>query len=145
MNLADKEIFKDVFSILDFSKDGRITEQEIQYVSECLGLHLTDQEIVDLIHKTDRRSVGHISFGCFVKTIVHIMSTHQNHEIMRSAFGVYDKTNCGFITPENLKNVLVDLNQRIEIDEIVSMIREYDTDGDGRLSFEEFVEMMTHS
>lgn len=146
MDLTEEEIevFKDVFGILDCSKDGSITEQEIEYVSECLGLYLTDHDIAALMHMTDRNGVGHISFGCFVKTIAHIMSTPQNDELMRSAFRVYDKTNCGYITTENLTNVLVDLNQRIEVYEIEKMIRAYDTDGDGRLSYDEFVEMMTN-
>lgn len=145
MDLTHSEVklFKDVFSILDSSEDGRITEKEIEQLSESLDLNLGHYEISALMHMTDCKGLGYITFTSFLRTMVHIMSTRHNDDIYRSAFRVYDATNCGFITSENLSTLLTQLNQRVNNEEIENMIREYDTDGDGCLSYEEFLSMMT--
>lgn len=145
LTAAELKIFRDVFSILDTSEDGRITEKEIEQLSESLELNLQHYEIASLMHMTDRKGVGYISFGCFLKTMIHTMSTKHNDDVYRNAFRVFDTANCGFITTDSLRNLLIQLNQRVEMEDIESMIRTYDTDKDGFLSYEDFVSMMTEN
>lgn len=44
-----------------------------------------------------------------------------------------------------LRNVMINLGERLTDDEAEQMIREADLDGDGRVSYEEFARIMTIS
>ncbi|TYH24192.1 hypothetical protein ES288_A03G071900v1 [Gossypium darwinii] len=61
---------------------------------------------------------------------------------LRQAFGMYDEDGCGFITPKGLKKMLKKLGESKSIDECMVMIKHFDINGDGVLSFEEFRVMM---
>ena len=58
-------------------------------------------------------------------------------------FLVYDKDGDGFISAAELKQTMTDLGQELTDEEVDEMMREADIDGDGQVSFEEFVTMMT--
>nr|KJB19808.1 hypothetical protein B456_003G119700 [Gossypium raimondii] len=61
---------------------------------------------------------------------------------LRQAFGMHDEDGCGFITPKGLKKMLKNLGESKSIDECKVMIKHFDINGDGVLSFEEFRVMM---
>ena len=72
------------------------------------------------------------------------MDTESEEEI-KEAFRVYDKDGNGFISASELKYLMTKLEEKIKDKEIDKMIGDLDIDGDGRVSFEEFVKMMTES
>jgi calcium-binding protein CML len=55
---------------------------------------------------------------------------------------LYDIDNCGFIRAKDLKTMLGRLGESRSIDECEVMINKFDLNGDGVLSFEEFMVMM---
>jgi len=55
---------------------------------------------------------------------------------------MYDTERCGFITPKRLKKILKKMGESKSIDECKSMIKQFDLNRDGVLSFEEFRIMM---
>ncbi|MBA0670117.1 hypothetical protein Goklo_024378 [Gossypium klotzschianum] len=61
---------------------------------------------------------------------------------LRQAFGMHDEDGCGFITPKGLKKMLKKLGESKSITECKVMIKHFDINGDGVLSFEEFRVMM---
>jgi calcium-binding protein CML len=61
---------------------------------------------------------------------------------LREAFRLYDIDNCGFIRAKDLKTMLGRLGESRSIDECEVMINKFDLNGDGVLSFEEFMVMM---
>jgi calcium-binding protein CML len=61
---------------------------------------------------------------------------------LREAFNLYDIDNCGFIRAKDLKTMLGRLGESRSIDECEVMINKFDLNGDGVLSFEEFMVMM---
>ena len=61
---------------------------------------------------------------------------------MRTAFRVFDKNGDGFIQLEELKAVMKSLGNKLTDKELDDMLKKYDTDGDGQISYEEFVVMM---
>ena len=70
-------------------------------------------------------------------------------EVCWKAFRVFDLDGNGVITPEELQQVLgTDSGEALSNgfkksqDDIVQIIRECDTDGDGNINFEEFLAMM---
>ena len=55
---------------------------------------------------------------------------------------VFDKNGDGFISVDELRHVMTSLGEPMTIEEAEECIREVDTDGDGRVNYEEFIQMM---
>jgi Ca2+-binding EF-hand superfamily protein len=60
--------------------------------------------------------------------------------VLRS-FELFDFDKKGYLTAEDIRRVADDLGERIPPEEIQSMIDEFDTDGDGAISREDFLEI----
>lgn len=63
-------------------------------------------------------------------------------EEMLEAFRVFDTDGNGSITADELRQIFVNLGEKLTEDEIADMIDEADTDGDGEINYQEFVTMM---
>ena len=80
--------------------------------------------------------------------------------VVREAFRVFDSDGSGFIDAEELRQVIiimmmiktmmiimmvqvmVNLGEKLSEDEVEMMIKEADTNGDGLVNYEEFINMM---
>lgn len=60
----------------------------------------------------------------------------------KDAFSLFDKNHDGFITTKTLGDVLRSLNINPNEDELAHMIAEADLNGQGGISFEDFIQMM---
>ena len=59
-------------------------------------------------------------------------------------FAVFDKDGDGFITLTELRNVMVNIGEKISEEEILDMIQEADTDGNGKVDFKGKVTQQGH-
>ena len=57
---------------------------------------------------------------------------------------VFDRDGDGYISAEELSQVMLTLGESLTQDEIDEMIREADLDGDGKVGYDEFATMMSH-
>lgn len=62
----------------------------------------------------------------------------------KEAFKVFDKDGNGYIEPAELKQVMQSLGETLTDADIEDMMKEADTDNDGRVNYDEFVNMMKH-
>ena len=60
----------------------------------------------------------------------------------KEAFSLFDKDGDGSITSEELRTVLTSLGQNPSITELHEIIQEVDSDGNGKIEFSEFLNMM---
>ena len=58
------------------------------------------------------------------------------------ALQIFDKDGDGYITPHELRAVMTQMGEHVRNDEIDAIIREADTDGDGRINYAEFFTMV---
>ncbi|KAJ0407770.1 hypothetical protein ATCC90586_003272 [Pythium insidiosum] len=72
---------------------------------------------------------------------IHRTST-VNMDMFKEAFALFDKDESGYIDCSELMRVLEALGQRLSMTEVEAIMRDADTDGDGKISFLEFVAMM---
>ena len=61
---------------------------------------------------------------------------------MDVAFKMFDKDKNGYIEREELKQMMTKLGEKLTDSEIDEMMKEADTDKDGRVNYNEFLAMM---
>merc|ERR1712066_1086820 len=61
---------------------------------------------------------------------------------LKEAFRIYDKKADGFITTDQLREIIAELDQRLTKEDLDGIIEEIDEDGSGTMDFDEFCAMM---
>ena len=136
-----------MFQIFDKDGDGRITKKELNDSLKNLGIIIPEKELCQMIDKIDVNGDGCVDieeFGELYKTIMVEDEDEIGEEDMREAFNVFDRNGDGFITVDELKAVLssLGLKQGKTLEECRKMIIQVDVDGDGRVDYKEFRQMM---
>ncbi|KAF7132734.1 hypothetical protein RHSIM_Rhsim09G0029100 [Rhododendron simsii] len=133
-----------VFQMFDKNGDGRITKKELNDSLENMGIFIPDPELTQMIEKIDVNGDGCVDIDEFGALYQSIMEERDEEEDMREAFNVFDQNGDGFITVEELRSVLASLGmkQGRTVEDCKRMIMKVDVDGDGRVNFNEFKQMM---
>ncbi|KAG7557761.1 EF-hand domain [Arabidopsis suecica] len=143
----DSTELKRVFQMFDKDGDGRITTKELNESLKNLGIIIPENELTQIIQKIDVNGDGCVDieeFGELYKTIMVEDEDEVGEEDMKEAFNVFDRNGDGFITVDELKAVLssLGLKQGMSLEECRKMIIQVDVDGDGRVDYKEFRQMM---
>ncbi|XP_048558076.1 probable calcium-binding protein CML22 [Triticum urartu] len=152
---ADRAELARVFELFDRNGDGRITREELEDSLGKLGIPVPGDELAAMIARIDADGDGCVDVEEFGELYRTIMSTssggdqkdssdEEEDEDMREAFRVFDANGDGFITVDELSAVLASLGlkQGRSAEECRRMIGQVDRDGDGRVDFHEFRQMM---
>ncbi|KAK8614680.1 hypothetical protein V6N13_068476 [Hibiscus sabdariffa] len=133
--LTDDQIseFREAFCLIDKDSDGFITIEELASVIQTLDANPTRLMISEVDDVED--------FEDFVNIMARKMQERVVDEL-KEAFKVFDRDQDGFISADELRQVMMNLGERITMEEAEQMIREADLDGDGVVSYEEFARMM---
>ncbi|CAB4294003.1 unnamed protein product [Prunus armeniaca] len=140
----DPNELKRVFQMFDRNGDGQITKQELNDSLENLGIFIPDKELFNMIQKIDVDGDGCVDIDEFGELYQSIMDERDEDEDMKEAFNVFDQNGDGFITVDELRSVLssLGLKQGRTIEDCKRMIMKVDVDGDGRVNYKEFKQMM---
>uniref|UniRef100_A0ACD5URZ8 Uncharacterized protein n=1 Tax=Avena sativa TaxID=4498 RepID=A0ACD5URZ8_AVESA len=152
---ADGAELARVFELFDRNGDGRITREELEDSLGKLGMAVPGDELAAMIARIDADGDGCVDAEEFVELYRAITSSsgaetpaaaaaEDEEEDMREAFRVFDANGDGYITVEELGAVLssLGLKQGRTAEECRRMIGQVDRDGDGRVDFHEFRQMM---
>ncbi|KAK4775879.1 hypothetical protein SAY87_023840 [Trapa incisa] len=135
--------FKEVFSLLDKDGDGCITVKELVWAIRSLEQHPTEEELRIMIREVDVDGNGTIKLGEFLNLMARKMKETAADDELKEAFQVFDKDQDGYISPEELRRVMLNLGEKLTDEEVEMMVKEADLDGDGQINYEEFIRMMT--
>ncbi|KAH7571911.1 hypothetical protein ACOSP7_014808 [Xanthoceras sorbifolium] len=134
--------FQEAFCLLDRDGDGCITIEELATAIRSLDQNPTEEELQNMINEVDINGNGTIEFGEFLNLMARKMKESEAEEELREAFKVFDKDQDGYISPNELRQVMINLGEKLTDEELEQMIREADLDGDGQVNYDEFVRMM---
>jgi calmodulin len=143
-SLTDEQVaeFREAFSLFDKNGDGQITNQELGTVMRSLAQNPSESELQDMIDEVDADHSGSIDFSEFLAMMARKMRDTDSEEEIREAFKVFDRDNNGYISAAELRHVMTSIGEKLTDDEVDEMIREADKDGDGRIDYQEFVQLM---
>ncbi|XP_010442165.1 PREDICTED: calcium-binding protein CML37 isoform X2 [Camelina sativa] len=132
-----------VFDYMDSNSDGKISGEELQSCVSLLGGSLSSREAEEVVKISDVDGDGFIDFGEFLKLMEgDDGSDEERRKELREAFGMYVMEGEEFITAASLRRTLSRLGESCTVDACKGMIRGFDQNDDGVLSFDEFVLMM---
>ncbi|XP_015063064.1 calcium-dependent protein kinase 34-like [Solanum pennellii] len=140
--LSEEEIMglKQMFKNMDTDNSGTITLEELKQGLAKQGTKLSDYEIKQLMEAADADGNGTIDYEEFITATVH-MNKMDREEHLYTAFQYFDKDHSGYISREELEQALREFGMDDEND-LREIIKEVDTDHDGRINYDEFVAMM---
>ncbi|MBA0738435.1 hypothetical protein Gogos_011788 [Gossypium gossypioides] len=136
--------FKKVFQMFDKNGDGRISKEELNDSLKKLGIFIPDDELTQMIEKIDVNGDNYVDIDEFRELYQSFMNDKDEEEDILEAFKVFDQNGDGYISVDELMSILVSLGlkQGKTIEDCKKMIMKVDVDGDGRVNFLEFKQMM---
>ncbi|TVU04808.1 hypothetical protein EJB05_47943, partial [Eragrostis curvula] len=138
-NLPVEELDKYVqmFRLMDKDHNGNLSLEELKEGLHINGQPVPESEIKMLLEAADTDGNGTLDCDEFVTVSLHLKKM-TNDEYLASAFKYFDKDGSGFIELDELREELGPSDQEV----ILDIIRDVDTDQDGRISYQEFELMM---
>ncbi|KAL6882635.1 hypothetical protein ACP4OV_011325 [Aristida adscensionis] len=142
-NLSPEEIkgLKQMFNNMDTDRSGTITVEELKEGLRKLGSKISEAEVQKLMEAVDVDKSGSIDYTEFLTAMMNKHKLEKEEDLLR-AFQHFDKDNSGYITRDELEQAMAEYGMGDEAS-IKEVLDEVDKDKDGRIDYEEFVEMMT--
>ena len=137
-----KKTCEEVFELFDKNRDGSIDARELGMVIRAAGGNPTEEDIQDVLKEYDINKNGKIEFNEFLTYYEAKYREPDSEEELKSAFKVFDKDGNGFIDKDELMNVVTTLGEPLSPEEADEMIRDADTNRDGRIDYKEFVKFI---
>jgi calmodulin len=129
--------------VIDRDGDGYISAEDLQIVIQSLGGNPRESEIQEMIHEVDEDGKGTISFDEFLKIMARKSKTENDEdEDLKEAFAIFDMDGNGFVTAQEMQQVMSNFGISLSMEDVVEMIKSADVDGDGTLNIEEFYSLM---
>ncbi|OAY66327.1 Calcium-dependent protein kinase 30 [Ananas comosus] len=141
LSIEEVEVIRDMFTLMDTDNNGKVTFEELKSGLQKVGSQLAEPEMKLLMEAADVDGNGYLDYGEFVAVTIHLQRL-SNDEHLRRAFVFFDKDESGYIEFEELREALKDEYGEADTEVVNDILREVDTDKDGRISYEEFVAMM---
>ena len=133
-----EEELRDMINEIDEDGNGTVDFEEfLIMMSKKLKDHDSEEEL---------RYCNLLHYVFFDKITIILMTFHSNKKflvcVIREAFKVFDSDGNGFINASELRQVMMNLGEKLSEEEVEMMIKEADTNGDGLVNYEEFINMM---
>ncbi|TQD74472.1 hypothetical protein C1H46_040000 [Malus baccata] len=129
---------REIFRPFDRNNYGSLTQLELR----SLLCSLVDA----LIQKADTNNNGLVKFLEFIGLVApELLSAKSPYtdDQLRQLFLMFDRHGNGFITVTELAHSMVKLDHALTTEELTGIIKEADTDEDGRINFHEFSHAIT--
>lgn len=133
----------EAFELLDSDKNDKIDYYELKVALRALGFKVTKEDIIRLFRSYDPNDTSYISRTDFIEIARDLLLKRDPLDEMKSAFELFDTDQQGGISVANLRRIARELDLQPSEEDLRAMIDEFDTNGDGLVSLEDFIEIMT--
>ncbi|GAX78802.1 hypothetical protein CEUSTIGMA_g6239.t1 [Chlamydomonas eustigma] len=133
------------FKTMDCDNNGFVNPRQLKVSLRALGFPVKKSEVADLLKK--RLDDGHdrLGYETFKSVLTEKFAERTFRDDMRRAFQLLDIHGTGKIDSYTLRRVTKSLGMDVSDMEQKAMIEEFDEDGDGMISENEFMAIMAAS
>ena len=125
------------FRRYDANGDGTISGKELVPLMHDLSLRTSAHKMKAFLRSVDSDNSGSIDFEEFAALI-----SKKLLEPIKNMFQSFDNDGDGYITADDLRKGMREFNENVTDDELAKFVAAADKDGDGLVSYEEFVQVM---
>ena len=129
--------------MFDKDNDGSITIKELRTAMRSLGYNPSAEELQDLIREYDKDDSGTIELNEFMKLMTNKIKEQEEVNQLIEMFEVFDRNGDGLLSKDEIKNLFDSINEEISDEILEEFIKEADLDNDGKINFQEFVNLLT--
>ncbi|XP_061183221.1 uncharacterized protein LOC133191487 [Saccostrea echinata] len=138
MALLTKDQYKEIkasFRAMDVNGDGRLSIKEFRDAANKMGQNVTTAQVKEMFKLIDDDGDDYLSYKEYEKMMVEQLETQiMELQFLEKCFAKMDVNGDGTITAKEIAKTMG--ISRSDADELV---KEGDMDGDGELTFDEFV------
>ncbi|KAK1313759.1 putative calcium-binding protein CML18 [Acorus calamus] len=132
-----------VFGRFDVNGDGKISSEDLHSVFRSLGSAVSKGEVSRMMEQMNADLEGVVNLKAFSDfQAIGGEDVAGKLKDLREAFKMFDQDANELISAEELHKVMSSLGENYSVSDCEKMIRFFDSDGDGSVSFREFKEMM---
>ncbi len=142
-NLSEQEIceLREAFNIFDKDSDGAIALDKLILLLKSLKQNPTQNEIKELAETFGNLKINFNQFLIIMAKRIEKKNIDED-KYFRSLFDVMDRNKNGKISIEEIKYLISHSNVDISEEDIKFLTKEADSDGDGLISYDEFLIFM---
>ena len=144
--LSEQEICElhEAFNIFDVESDGSIDSKQLIILMNSLKQYPSQKELEKILNEFNIDKNGQIYFNQFLKIMAKRLKNLKEDEdrYLKNLFSNLDRNNNGLISIHEIRYIVTHSSENISEKDIETIMKEADTDGDGLISFEEFMMIM---
>ncbi|CAK9041140.1 unnamed protein product [Durusdinium trenchii] len=137
LGVDERKQVRDAFLQIDKDRSGTITINEFKQAVEQ-NLDIDDETLEKAFKALDANHKDEVNYHEFLAAMV-ASRIHLHDHLLKVAFRRFDVDNSGYITVENLQEVL---GETFEGNEVQSLLSELNLKTDGAISYEEWIEYL---
>jgi len=138
-----RAIYKQAFDMFDKEGNGTISADELYDAFKNMGNEFTMEQLNDMIKELDQNGSGEIDFEEFIGLVKKVNDSEEvdEEEAVIRAFRTFDKDSNGYLDCREFRYILTRLGDRFTDEEANEIFKEADLNHDGKIQYEEFVNM----
>ena len=142
--LSDEQInlLKEAFDLFDMEKTGKIDYHELKLTFKAFGFKVTKEEMKSIKERLDSKDTNRIGFDEFMDLMSEKFAERNPKDEALMAFDLFDEDKKGKINMKNLKKAVKEINENLSDSELKAIMDEFDTDGDGYITKDDFMKIM---
>ncbi|KRZ56127.1 Calmodulin [Trichinella nativa] len=129
---------EEAFRGLDANGDGVVTAEDFSIKMLRLGIPHSVDELLHAMREIAGDGTEEVDFDALFPLMTCEVESDEERMELKETFNIFDRDGDGYITAEELKNVLNDLGDPVSDEEVLAILTSTDNDKDGLISFEDF-------
>lgn len=137
-----ENLLKEAFALFDMEKTSKIDFHELKLTFKAFGFKMTEEEKNIIMEKLDANDNYKVDYDVFMEIMTTKFAERNQRDEAIMAFDLFDEDKKGKINLKNLKKAVQEINETLSEADLKAIIEEFDLDGDGYISKEEFLKVM---